>query len=226
VEGVTAIQAFLLAFPALFSIINPLTGAFIFFEVTEGRAERDRERLAKLVALYSLLVMLVALWAGSFILGFFGISLAALRIGGGAVVAAAGWNLLKTPEQWEAQKQEQAAPVAGAYDIALFPLTIPFTAGPGTIAVSIALGAEHPLVFSGSLRFFVGLSAAALGNAAVIWVAYRLGDRIGHLLGPTGTRTVTRLFAFLLLCIGVQILITGVEGVLSPLVLAGKAAGG
>ena len=219
--GGAAAQGFLLGFPALFSIINPLTGAFIFFEVTEGRAARERDRLAKLVALYSLLVMVVALWAGSFILAFFGISLAALRIGGGAVVAAAAWHLLNTPEQREAQKQEQAAPVEGADDVALFPLTIPFTTGPGTIAVSVALGAEHPLAFSGSLHFFVGLSAAAVGNAAVIWVAYRLGDRVAHMLGPTGTRTVTRLFAFLLLCIGVQILITGVEGVLGPLMAGG-----
>ncbi len=220
----TAVQAFLLSFPALFSIINPLTGAFIFFEVTESRAERERERLARQVALYSLLVMLVALWAGSFILAFFGISVEALRIGGGAVVAAAAWHLLNAPEQREAQKQEQAAPVEGAEDIALFPLTIPFTTGPGTIAVSVALGAEHPLALSGSLRFFAGLSAAAVANAAVIWLAYRLGDRIAHMLGPTGTRTVTRLFAFLLLCIGVQILITGVEGVLSPLVQGAQPA--
>ena len=222
--GGAATQGFLLGFPALFSIINPLTGAFIFFEVTEGRAERERERLAKLVAFYSLLVMVVALWAGSFILAFFGISLAALRIGGGAVVAAAAWHLLNAPEKREAQKQEQAAPIEGADDVALFPLTIPFTTGPGTIAVSVALGAEHPLVFSGSLHFFVGLSAAAVGNAAVIWVAYRLGDRVAHMLGPTGTRTVTRLFAFLLLCIGVQILITGVEGVLGPLMAGGRSA--
>ncbi len=222
--SVTAVQAFLLGFPALFSIINPLTGAFIFFEVTESRAERERERLARQVALYSLLVMLVALWAGSFILAFFGISVEALRIGGGAVVAAAAWHLLNAPEQREAQKQEQAAPVEGAEDIALFPLTIPFTTGPGTIAVSVALGAEHPLAFSGSLHFFVGLSAAAAANAAVIWLAYRFGDRIAHMLGPTGTRTVTRLFAFLLLCIGVQILITGVEGVLSPLMQGGQPA--
>ena len=36
-------------------------------------------------------------------------------------------------------------------------------------------------------------------------------------MGPRGSRTVTRLSAFLLLCIGVQILITGVEDVLGPL---------
>ena len=57
----------------------------------------------------------------------------------------------------------------------------------------------------------------AIALALVIWITYRSADRISRLMGPTGGRTVTRLSAFLLLCIGVQILITGVEDVLGPL---------
>jgi multiple antibiotic resistance protein len=53
--------------------------------------------------------------------------------------------------------------------------------------------------------------------AAVIWITYSSTDRISRLMGPRGGRTVTRLSAFLLLCIGVQILITGMEDVLRPL---------
>ena len=50
--------------------------------------------------------------------------------------------------------------------------------------------------------------------ALTIWFTFRFADRIVDRLGPTGSRIVTRLFAFLLLCIGVQILITGVVDVL------------
>ena len=53
-------SAFLLAFPALFSIVNPIAGAFIFGEVTGDRSHADRVRLARLVGAYSLLVMLGA----------------------------------------------------------------------------------------------------------------------------------------------------------------------
>ena len=107
-----ALHAFLLGFPALFSIVNPISGAFIFREVTLHRPPQDRARIAKLVALYSLVVMTVALWAGSYVLAFFGISLAALRVAGGIVVALNAWNLLNSPEYHEAQKQDQAAPRA------------------------------------------------------------------------------------------------------------------
>jgi small neutral amino acid transporter SnatA (MarC family) len=45
-------------------------------------------------------------------------------------------------------------------------------------------------------------------------------------LGKIGRQTVTRLFAFLLLCIGVQILIRGVEGVMRPLLMLMPSGGG
>ena len=212
-----AINAFLLGFPALFSIVNPLSGAFIFGGVTEDRLIDERSRLARQVAIYSLLVMLVALWAGSFVLAIFGITLAALRVAGGVVVALTAWELLNRPEHREVRKQEQAAPAADSDDIALFPMTIPITTGPGTMAVAVALSASRPRTPEVFAWFVVGMSAAAVALALMIWITYRSTDRIARLMGPAGSRTVTRLSAFLLLCIGVQILITGVEDVLGPL---------
>jgi multiple antibiotic resistance protein len=215
-----AIHAFLLGFPALFSIVNPISGALIFRSVTDERAPRVRIRLARLVALNSLGVIMGALWAGSYVLAFFGISLAALRVAGGLVVALSGWRLLNAPEEREVRKQEQAASAEGVEDIAMFPLTIPFTTGPGTISVAITLGAGHPRLSSGLGWFFLGMTAAAMAMTAVIWVTYRYADRLTQMMGPTSTRTITRMSAFLLLCIGVQILITGVEDVLGPLLAA------
>jgi multiple antibiotic resistance protein len=211
-----ALNAFLLGFPALFSIVNPISGAFIFREVTADRTH-DRAGLARQVALYSLVVMSVALWAGSYVMAIFGITLAALRVAGGIVVALSAWNLLNAPERHEARKQEQATPTVGVDDVALFPLTIPFTTGPGTISVAVALGSSHPQTPEKLVWFFLGMTAATMALAAVIWITYSSTDRISRLMGPRGSRTVTRLSAFLLLCIGVQILITGVVDVLRPL---------
>jgi multiple antibiotic resistance protein len=212
-----AASAFLLAFPALFSIVNPIAGAFIFREATAQVTRKDRHRLAGKVAFYSLLVLLTALWTGSYVLAFFGISLAALRIAGGIVLSLFAWNLLSAPEQREARKQEQAAPVALSDDVAFFPLTLPFTTGPGTISVAIALSAGHPANTNNWLPFFIGVTLAAVSVAVTIWIAYRFADRLSLLLGTNGSRTVTRLSAFLLFCIGVQILITGATDVLTPL---------
>src|SRR5215211_766064 len=98
----------LIGFPALFSIVNPISGAFIFRAVTVRRTEQERARLARTVAIYSFLVMTLALWVGSQVLTFFGVTLAALRVAGGLVVALSAWDLLNHPENQEGRKQEQA----------------------------------------------------------------------------------------------------------------------
>ena len=209
--------SFLIAFPALFSIVNPLGGALIYSQVTADRSHPERVWLAWRVALYSAGVMLVALWAGASLIGFFGVTLSALRIGGGLVVATRAWELLSAPQQQEDRKQAQAAPAAGAEDVAFFPLTVPFTAGPGAISVAIALSASRPTRVPDLLPYFAGSSMAAAAVAVLVGLCYASADRVVALLGPAGARVVTRLTAFLLLCIGVQIVLTGVQGALTPI---------
>ena len=227
------IAAFLLAFPALFSIVNPIAGSFIFREATADRTHVERVVLARRVGIYSLLVMLVALWTGSYILAFFGISIGALRIAGGAMLIGFAWELIGAPEKRQDRKQQQAAD-KGADDVAFFPLTLPFTTGPGTIAVSVALGAGHPQAGAlgaghpdsgaglpsgqtGLFGFFIGVSLAALAVACLIALLYAVADRLGAWLGRSATQTISRISAFILLCIGVQVFLAGVGDALVPL---------
>jgi multiple antibiotic resistance protein len=205
------IGSFLLAFPALFSIVNPLGGALIFNQVSGHRTAADRRSLAARVAFFSAIVLLASLWAGSYVLNFFGISLGALRLGGGLVVASRAWQLLNAPDETEARREQQAQPALMSADSAFYPLTMPLTTGPGTISVAVALGAERPAKLADLIQFMLGVSGAAVLLAAMIWVAYRYADGVTRLLGSGGTRVMTRLVAFLLLCIGTQIMVTGIE---------------
>lgn len=225
-----ALQSFLLAFSALFSIVNPPGSALIFAQVTAGRTHPERTWLARRIGVYAAAVMLVSLWAGASVLSFFGISLAALRIAGGLVVAAQAWTLLSAPEQREARKTAQAEPVQGSEDspepaalaeIAFFPLTLPFTTGPGTIAVAIALGAGRPDGVD-RLAYLAGASAASLAIAVLILLAYASADRLVERLGHARARVLGRLAAFLLLCVGTQITLTGVTDVLGPLIASAR----
>lgn len=85
------------------------------------------------------------------------------------------------------------------------------------MAVAVTLSANRPRAPEAFAGFVAGMSVAVVALALVVWITYRSTDRISRLMGPAGSRIVTRLSAFLLLCIGVQILITGVEDVLEPL---------
>ncbi|KAB0679383.1 MarC family protein [Aureimonas leprariae] len=202
-------QAFLLAFSALFSIVNPLSGALIFSQLTAGRTHAERLALAKRIGTYAAAVMLGSLWFGVYLLNFFGITVAALRIAGGFVVAAAGWQMLYVPEQREERKEAQAGEAMHEDDVAFFPLTMPMTTGPGTISVAIALGSNRPAGGAGISAFLAGSSLAALAIAGSIWFSYHFADRVVALLGRTRTQIVSRLAAFLLLCVGVQITLNG-----------------
>jgi multiple antibiotic resistance protein len=214
VGALDTIQAFLLAFSALFSIVNPIGTAFIFSQVTAERSHAERSALAGRIGLYSALVMLGALWGGTYVMNFFGVSLAALRIAGGLVVAAWAWELLSAPEERDERKQRQAGEAIGSADVAFFPLTMPLTTGPGTISVAIALGSNRPRG-DAFLPFFVGNSLAAVAIAVIVFLAYRWADGLTDLLGETRVQIVTRLAAFLLLCVGVQITLSGILGALA-----------
>lgn len=211
----SVVGAFLLAFPALFSIVNPIGAALIFHQVTSLRSPADRKEMAARIALYALAVLLASLLLGGFVLSFFGVTLYALRIGGGLVVASTAWTLLMRPEVHERRKTDVAGPVQDdeAEDSTFFPLTMPLTTGPGSISVAVALSSQRPTGGADMLGFFGGASLAAICVAAAIWVCYRSSDRVTDLLGPHGARVVSRLIAFILLCVGVQIVITGVMGV-------------
>jgi multiple antibiotic resistance protein len=211
----TAIGVFLLDFPSLFAIINPIGAALIFDGVAKSFARAERMKLAARVAGYSLMIMFGALWGGPYVLNFFGVSLDALRIAGGTVVTLSAWQLLTSGEPSVDRKSREKPLTAKAargdpLQLAFFPLTLPFTTGPGTIAVAIALGAERPASGAGLLAFFIGASLAILANAAIIWIAYRFSDRVTGLMGAASRLVIARLSAFLLMCIGVQILVSAV----------------
>ena len=198
---------FSLAFASLVAIINPLGVAFVFRRLTIWATLSERAQLSTRIALYAMAVILGGYFFGRFVLGFFGITLAALRIAGGIVVALSGWALLTRSEEPAASEVPNNASPAS---LAFFPLTMPLTAGPGTITVAIALGAAR--AERSGIGVLVAIAAfflATLAVAAIVLLCYRNADRLAQLVGQEGARVVTSLSAFLLLCVGVQIITAG-----------------
>src|SRR4051794_22622265 len=106
-----------------------------------GLSEQQRASVAWRVAIYAFVVLIVSTFAGSLILRFFGISLPALRIAGGSVVVAAGWSLLNEPPHQSDSRASSTQSFEAVRQQAFFPLTVPLTTGPGTIATAITLAA-------------------------------------------------------------------------------------
>jgi len=169
------------------------------------------------VAISAFGVLVVSLFAGAVILRFFGISLPALRIGGGLVVAVSGWQMLHEKPPPEGQPNVAPPSSEALKRMIIFPLTIPLTTGPGTIATAIALSANQPAALQGALVSLI----VAIAISVTILNAYTYSGSMARLFGREGTYTVTRISAFLLLCVGVQIMLTGtLEAVRSLLPVA------
>ena len=212
---------FLLAFGALFSIVNPLSGAFIFFGATRELDPRVRSAVSRWVAIYSFCIVTASLYIGAYVLSFFGVTIPVLRVAGGIVVAMSGWRMLNQPDITEQRRSE--TPTPRSIDVppsrlAFYPLTMPLTTGPGTISVAISLGASRPHGFhASSLEFFVETLGAVLLLALLVYGFYRHSARLASLMGATGTTIVVRLSAFLLFCIGIQVMWNGASELLGTL---------
>jgi multiple antibiotic resistance protein len=217
------VTTFLLAFGALFSIVNPMSGTFIFFGATRDLDSRVRDHVARWVAIYAFIIVATSLYVGAYVLSFFGISIPALRVAGGIVVAMSGWRMLNQPDATEQRRSETPSPRSidvPPSRLAFYPLTMPLTTGPGTISVAISLGAGRPRGFqAATLEFFVQTLAAVALLAVLVYLFYRHSARLAGLMGATGTTIVVRLSAFLLFCIGIQVLWNGAAELLSTLPL-------
>lgn len=204
------VNAFLLVYAALFPIVNPIGSAPLFLRMTRGRSTAERSVLAQSVARNSFFLLLGSLFIGSHVLEFFGITLPVVRVAGGLVVAAFGWRLLHAPEEPDAghAKMDSTGPAVDSF----YPLTMPLTVGPGSISVAVTLGSQRPTPTADFTQLAILGGAAVAGLAAIaitIFVSYRFADRIMMVLGARGTDVMMRLSAFILFCIGIQIIWNG-----------------
>jgi multiple antibiotic resistance protein len=147
------------------------------------------------------------------VLDLFGISLPIVRIAGGMLVVMAGWRMLYSEEldavrvavEGQAVEFSEREVVKRSF----FPMSFPLTAGPGAIAASIALGTASPDTPS---NYFIGVIVAFFGTAITIgtvYLCYRYATRLLNRLGDIGTMVMMRLMAFILICIGLQMMWTG-----------------
>ena len=206
------LNVFLLVYAALFPIVNPLGNAPIFLDLTRRCSPGVRHALAWQVALWGFLLLLASLLFGSRVLVFFGITLPIVRLAGGLVVAAVGWSILNQGIGPDDQGPSNSIDNARAEQQAFYPLTMPLTVGPGSIATAIALGSQKPLAGANLRHVLIEEVAAVTALAAIaatIYLSCRFADRIETVLGPGGTNVLVRLFAFVLLCVGAQIMWVG-----------------
>ena len=230
---VAAAKSFLFVLATMLPILNPAATAPIFLSMTDGASAATRVLLARRIARNMFWLMTGSMLIGSYVLDFFGISLPIVRIGGGLLLASVAWRLLgatpSTPDS-RAALAEAFTP-DHAHRQAFYPLTFPISCGPASISVAITVGvALHDVRMVISLARMGGAALAPAVIGVLLYLAFRYGEHFLRLIGDAGTAVFLRLTAFILLCLGVQILWDGVSELMleilavSPHLVAVQAA--
>lgn len=222
-------RSFLFALATLLPILNPPAVAPIFLTLTEGASAHARTQLAQRVAINICIMLAIAMIAGNLVLAFFGISLPIIRLGGGLLVVATAWRLVSASDY----DAEHAQNMADTYSLdqvrakAFYPLTFPMICGPGALSAALTVGATLHAEASFDTAANLAGSLIAIGVASlVVYFCLRFAAQFLHKLGPNGTAVLMRLSAFILLCLGVQIVWDGAHELLLGLLREAAAISG
>jgi multiple antibiotic resistance protein len=203
-----------LAFSALLPLVNPLGSALMFVSLVGPAPPAVYRSLARKIAVNTILFFITIEIIGAAVLKFFGISLPVVQIAGGLAVASMGWGLLR---------QEEVQPKPGLATLddhalgslqhkAFYPFTFPLTAGPGSLVVMITLTAQVSTKgMVPDITAHAGIAAAVLVLSLGVYFCYGYAPAITARVSQQTAHGIARVIAFVLLCIGVQIMWNGVH---------------
>ncbi len=208
---IAAFQYFVLAFTSLFPMVNPFSAIPLFLALTAEMTNQERRRQGTRACWNSAIIMSVALFLGSAILEFFGISIGSLRVAGGLIVAYLGFGMLFPTA--ERSVDVKTAADHGFQDYSFIPLALPSLSGAGTLAVIIGFSTQiaerHTLIEKG-VGYLICLLAILL-VALLSVIVLRASEQINRVLGTKGLEVLSRIMGLIMICIGVQFVTGGIK---------------
>lgn len=203
-------ELFVMVFGALFSIMNPFGTVPVFVSLTNELDKLERNKIAFWASLNVLIILLISFFSGKFILTFFGITLNALKIAGGLIIASSGFALLTGEfSKHKGMKRDNVQEdIKSRSEISLTPLAIPMIAGPGTISLLITYNQE----FKGANNILI-ITGAIILSTIFIYFILKSSFYIAKVLGASGINALSRIIGFIVIAIGVEFIISSLISV-------------
>lgn len=192
-------EVWLQSVAAIVAITNPVGAVPLFLSLTDSMDEKQRRSASIKATLAVFLILSICAFLGGQILGLLGISMQAFRAGGGLVILLMGLEMLrgtKTKVQGEAVVEPE--------DELVVPFAMPLVAGPGAITTVMTLAAGDKLA-PWSLVVSIAVSCALL-------LATLMGSGwIGAHVSPRVHRIFLRFMGLILLALGAQFVLAGIQ---------------
>ncbi|UCD02822.1 MAG: MarC family protein [Candidatus Aenigmatarchaeota archaeon] len=207
------------AIVSIIVISNPISTSAVFVSLTEGMKRKDKVEIAKRSVKFSLVILVFFALTGFYLFQLFGFSIGAFRIAGGILLFTMAVHMMN-------HKQRHTEATELDYnEISLMPLSVPFTAGPGTIVTVVLLSSEALNMMStvGFMSGLLSVFGVYAGILTVVVISYLMmvnSQRIDDIVKEGGRHVITRLMGLLVMAIAIQFMINGVIDIIPDLIAA------
>jgi len=196
-------ELFISTFLKIFVIMTPFFVLSVFITVTNEASRKEKKDLAIKVTISVIVMSLILLFFGKHIFSIFGITLDAFRIGAGALLFLSAVDLVK------GNKDKGKVEDKDISELAVVPLAMPVTVGPGVIGILLVMGAS----FKDTSSLVIG-SVALIIAVLVVGVMLYFSNIIEKLLGRQGLVVVSKITGIFVAAISAQIMFTGIKNFL------------
>ena len=206
---------------ALLVLINPFSALSIYLDLTQDHSTKEKRRIARTAALAVFIVIVVFALSGGILLKVLGISVGSFKVGGGILVLLIAISLMNgndnpakpkiDPNSEEHHHAQQVRRNEKA--IAVVPIAIPITIGPGGISTVI--------IYSSAAKNYSDIALIIISGFLVSLICYLIlivAGRISKRLGTTGLTILNRIMGMMLAAISVEIIVAGLKSIFPQLV--------
>ena len=157
---------FINSFILFFVTIDTIGNLPFFLSLTEGAKIKKRNQIALKSIIIAFFIMITFAYVGRYLLEAIGVSLDSLKIAGGVILMVLAIDILFEKRKRRREKRvEEVLDEKSFEDIVVFPIAIPFIAGPSALTTIILLIGNYknfpeyqvPVIFALVVALIVGL---------------------------------------------------------------------
>jgi multiple antibiotic resistance protein len=195
------------AFATAITILDPVGMVPATLAVTAHATPEQRKHITNRAVLVAAAIIVFMAVVGRYLLQYLGVTLPAFGIAGGILLLLIAIDMLFGRQSGAKGSAEDQREPVDVESVAVFPLAIPFIAGPGTIATVLLLVS----LSGGSRERLIILYAAYAVGLIATWLCMRAADLVIRLLGKTGVGVLTRLLGIIMAALAVQFILNGLH---------------
>jgi multiple antibiotic resistance protein len=199
---------FINSFILFFITIDTIGNLPFFLSLTEDAKFKKKAEIATRSTVIAFFILIAFAYIGRYLLEALGVSLDSLKIAGGVILMFIAIDILFEKRKIRREKKVEQALDEKSYDeIIVFPIAIPFIAGPSTLASVILLIGNYANFPEFQIPVILALIAALI-LSLILMIG---GSYIVKYLPKQFLHITARVMAFILAALATQFIIDGIK---------------